>query len=135
VAAVPVGVEEDRGVEGERGGLGRKQMNRLGKWVLALFVVMVAGPAFAMDAAAAGGGGGGWHQGLIALGAGLGLGIAAFGTALGQGRATAAAMESIGRNPNSADRIFTPFIVGLALMEALTLYALVIAFLLQGKVQ
>jgi F-type H+-transporting ATPase subunit c len=111
------------------------QMNRLGKWILALFVVMLAGPAFAMDAAAAGGGGAGWHQGLIALGAGLGLGIAAFGTALGQGRATAAAMESIGRNPNSADRIFTPFIVGLALMEALTLYALVIAFLLQGKVQ
>jgi F-type H+-transporting ATPase subunit c len=110
-------------------------MNRLGKWVLALCVVMLAGPAFAMDAAAAGGGGGGWHQGLIALGAGLGLGLAAFGTALGQGRATAAAMESIGRNPNSADRIFTPFIVGLALMEALTLYALVIAFLLQGKVQ
>ena len=111
-------------------------MSRLGKWVLALVVVMVAGPAFAMDAAATGGGGGGgWHQGLIALGAGLGLGMAAFGTALGQGRATAAAMESIGRNPNSADRIFTPFIVGLALMEALTLYALVIAFLLQGKVQ
>ena len=32
-------------------------------------------------------------------------------------------MESIGRNPNSADRIFTPLIVGLALMEALALYA------------
>ena len=68
-------------------------------------------------------------QGLIALAAGLGLGLAAFGAALGQGRATAAAMESIGRNPNSADRIFTPLIVGLALMEALALYALVIAFL------
>ena len=73
------------------------------------------------------------EHGLIALAAGLGLGLAAFGAALGQGRATAAAMESIGRNPNSADRIFTPLIVGLALMEALALYALVIAFILAGE--
>ena len=110
-------------------------MDRLGKPLLAaVWLLMLAVPAFGMDAAAAGGGGGVWHEGLIALGAGLGLGLAAFGAALGQGRATAAAMESIGRNPNSADRIFTPFIVGLALMEALALYALVIAFLLQGKV-
>ncbi len=92
----------------------------------------MAEPAFAE--AAAEGSGGLWYRGLIALAAGLGLGLAAFGAALGQGRATAAAMESIGRNPNSADRIFTPLIVGLALMEALALYALVIAFFLQGKV-
>src|SRR5579871_6707747 len=88
----------------------------------------------ALAETAADGGGGLWYKGLIALAAGLGLGIAAFGAALAQGRATAAAMESIGRNPNSADRIFTPLIVGLALMEALALYALVIAFFLQGKV-
>jgi F-type H+-transporting ATPase subunit c len=43
-------------------------------------------------------------------------------------------MESIGRNPNSADRVFTPLIVGLALMEALALYALVIAFSLSGRI-
>ncbi len=46
----------------------------------------------------------------------------------------AAAMESIGRNPNSAGQIFTPMIIGLAFIEALTLYAFVIAFLLQGKI-
>ena len=96
----------------------------------ALVAVFIANPAFAAEAAE----GGGWEKGLIALAAGLGLGLAAFGAALGQGRATAAAMESIGRNPNSADRIFTPLIVGLALMEALALYALVIAFFLQGKI-
>jgi F-type H+-transporting ATPase subunit c len=98
----------------------------------ALVLLAMASPAFAQ----AGGeeGAGLWYRGLIALAAGLGLGLAAFGAALGQGRATAAAMESIGRNPNSADRIFTPLIVGLALMEALALYALVIAFFLQGKV-
>jgi len=96
-----------------------------------LFVMgalFVATPSFAADAA------GGDAGGLIALGAGLGIGIAALGVGLGQGRATAAAMESIGRNPNSADRIFVPMIIGLALMEALCLYALVIAFFLQGKI-
>ena len=105
------------------------------KSVVMMFLVMalclVAGPAFAQEAQGAGGG---WAGGLIALGAGLGMGIAAYGAASGQGRATAAAMESIGRNPASADRIFVPLILGLALMEALALYMLVIAFFLQGKI-
>ncbi|HUA34200.1 MAG TPA: ATP synthase F0 subunit C [Candidatus Binataceae bacterium] len=78
--------------------------------------------------------GGEWRAGLIALAANIGIGIAAFGSALGQGRMAASAMESIGRNPNSAGAIFTPMIIGLAFIEALTLYALVIAFFLQGKI-
>jgi F-type H+-transporting ATPase subunit c len=73
-------------------------------------------------------------RGVIALAAGLGIGIAAVGAALGQGRAVAAAMESIGRNPNSADRIQTPMIIGIAFIEALAIYALVIAFTLSGRV-
>jgi F-type H+-transporting ATPase subunit c len=107
-------------------------MKRIRGLLFVVWVLLLANPAFAEVAGE--GGGGLWYRGLIALAAGLGLGLAAFGAALGQGRATAAAMESIGRNPNSADRIFTPLIVGLALMEALALYALVIAFFLQGKV-
>lgn len=95
-------------------------------WMLEMAVV--ATPSFAADGA------GGDSSGLIAIGAGLGIGIAAHGVGLGQGRATAAAMESIGRNPNSTDKIFVPMIIGLALMEALCLYALVIAFFLQGKI-
>ena len=51
----------------------------------------------------------------IALAAGLAIGIGALGAALGQGRMAAAAMESIGRNPNAADRIVQlPMILGLA---------------------
>ena len=96
------------------------------------FLVMAVTPGWAI--AAEEGGGGTLSFGFIALAAGLAVGLPTFGAALGQGRATAAAMESIGRNPNSADRIFTPMIIGLALMEALGLYGLVIAFLLQGKV-
>jgi F-type H+-transporting ATPase subunit c len=95
-----------------------------------LAVCLFASPALAEEGAGVAGASGG----LIALGAGIGMGLAAFGVGLGQGRATAAAMESIGRNPNSADRLFTPFILGLALMEALALYTLVIAFILQGKI-
>ncbi len=71
--------------------------------------------------------------GLIALAANIGVGIAAMGCGLGQGRLVASAMESIGRNPNSAGTLFTPMIIGLAFIESLTLYALVIAFLLMGR--
>jgi F-type H+-transporting ATPase subunit c len=92
-------------------------------------ILGMPGTALAME-----GGGGETSLGFIAIAAGLAVGLPTFGAALGQGRATAAAMESIGRNPSSADRIFTPMIIGLALMEALGLYGLVIAFQLQGKV-
>ncbi|HKM99097.1 MAG: ATP synthase F0 subunit C [Candidatus Binataceae bacterium] len=99
------------------------------------FAVLMS-PMFAMaqDAATAAAGGGALRAGLIALAANIGIGIAAFGSAIGQGRMAASAMESIGRNPNSAGQIFVPMIIGLAFIEALTLYALVIAFFLQAKI-
>lgn len=63
-----------------------------------------------------------------ALAAGLAIGIAAFGGALGQGRASAAALEGIARNPNASGKIFVPMILGLALIESLVIYALIVAF-------
>jgi len=69
----------------------------------------------------------------IALAAGLGLGIAAFGGALAQGRTAAAALEGIARNPGASDKLFTPMILGLALIESLVIYALVIAFVFSGS--
>jgi len=68
-----------------------------------------------------------------ALAAGLGLGIAAAGGALGQGRAAAAALDGIARNPSAADKLFTPMIIGLALIESLVIYALIISFILVSK--
>jgi F-type H+-transporting ATPase subunit c len=94
-----------------------------------LTLLTTVGPALAQVA-----GGDQGARGLIALAAGLGIGIAAVGAGLGQGRAVAAAMESIGRNPNAADRIQTPMIIGIAFIEALAIYALVIAFTLSGYV-
>jgi F-type H+-transporting ATPase subunit c len=90
--------------------------------------------AMAQEAANAAASGNALRGGLIAIGANIGVGIAAFGSGLGQGRMAASAMESIGRNPNAAGQIFTPMLLGLAFIEALTLYALVIAFLLQAKI-
>jgi F-type H+-transporting ATPase subunit c len=54
---------------------------------------------------------------------------------MGQGRATAAALEGISRNPGAAARIQTPMILGLALIESLVLLSWVIAFFLQGKIK
>ena len=67
-----------------------------------------------------------------AAGAGIAIGLGALGGALGQGRAAAAALEGISRNPGASARIQTPMILGLALIESLVLLAFVIAFFLQG---
>jgi F-type H+-transporting ATPase subunit c len=64
----------------------------------------------------------------------IGLGIAAFGSALGLGRAVGTAMEAIGRQPEAAAKIQTAMIIGCALIEALTIYALVSVFVLQAKI-
>lgn len=69
-----------------------------------------------------------------AAAAGLAIAVAALGGTLAQGRATAAALEGIARNPGAAAKIQTPMILGLALIESLVLFGFVIAFLLQGKV-
>ena len=112
-------------------------IRKFGIVLSAAATMLLMSPLMAMaakEAATATDGGGALRGGLIAIAANLGIGIAAFGSALGQGRMVASAMESIGRNPNSAGQIFTPMIIGLAFIEALTLYALVIAFFLQAKV-
>ncbi len=70
----------------------------------------------------------------LALGAGLAVGVAALGGGIGQGIAVNAALQGIARNPSASDRIFTPMIIGLALIESLVIYGLVIAFILQGKI-
>jgi F-type H+-transporting ATPase subunit c len=59
----------------------------------------------------------------------LGLALAIIGAGLGLGRAVAAAMEAIGRQPEAADKIQTAMIIGCALIEALAIYALISVFL------
>ena len=69
----------------------------------------------------------------VAIAMALAIGLAAFGGGLGQGRAAAAALEGICRNPTSARDVFTPMLLGLAFIESLVIFALVIAFMLQGR--
>lgn len=65
----------------------------------------------------------------IALAYPLGLGIAALGSGIGLGRAVSSAMEAIGRQPEASGKIQTAMIIGCALIEALTIYALVSPFI------
>ncbi len=62
----------------------------------------------------------------LALASGIGLGLAAVGCALGQGKMVASAMDGIARNPGAAKDMFVPMILGLAFIEALTIYALIL---------
>ncbi len=70
----------------------------------------------------------------LAIGAGLGMGLAVFGGGMGQGKAAAAALDGIARNPGASDKMFVPMIIGLALIESLVIYMLIIAFILSGKI-
>ena len=67
-------------------------------------------------------------SGLKAIAAGVGFAIAVFGGALGQSRIGAAACEGAARNPGAAGRIQTMMILGLALIESLVLFALLVVF-------
>ncbi len=73
-------------------------------------------------------------KGLIAIGSGLAIGLVALGGTLGQGRAADAALSGIARNPTSSDKVFTPMIIALALIEFQAIMGFIIAFLLSGKV-
>lgn len=71
---------------------------------------------------------------IFAISAGFTIGVAAFGGAIGQGKLGASAMEGIARNPQAQKDMFIPLMVGMAFIESLVIYALLIAFLLQGKI-
>ena len=72
-------------------------------------------------------------EGLIELGAGLAIGLATLGPGLAQGKATAAALEAMARQPAQSGTLRTTMILGLAFMESLTIYGLLIAFMLLGQ--
>ncbi len=97
---------------------------------LATFVVAVLSStaAFAADAAPD------LTKGYLGIGAALAIGLAALGGGIGQGRAASAALDGIARNPQASGKIFVPMIVGLALIESLVIYGLLIAFNLAGKI-
>ncbi len=72
-------------------------------------------------------------SGVIAIAAALAVAIATIGPGLGQGIAASKAMEAIARQPEASGDIRTSLILALAFMEALTIYGLLIAFMILGN--
>jgi F-type H+-transporting ATPase subunit c len=101
--------------------------------LLVFALIWVLAPvAFAAEAAteAAAGGTNIFYYAMAAIAAGIGVGIGALGCGIGQGMGTAKACEGIARNPGASGKITTSLIIGLAMIESLTIYALVVALIL-----
>jgi F-type H+-transporting ATPase subunit c len=70
----------------------------------------------------------------IAIACGFGIGLAAMGTGVGMGLAINGALQGTARNPEAGGKIMTTMIIGLALIESLCIYALLICFILVFKI-
>ncbi len=73
-------------------------------------------------------------SGTIALAIAIMMGLCVCGPAIAQGLVASKAMESIARQPEAAGQIRSSMILALGLIEALTIYGLLIAFMLVGKI-
>jgi F-type H+-transporting ATPase subunit c len=98
----------------------RRNMRKFQSVFMALAALCFAVPAFAD--------GGSAPINLVPIGAGIGMAIAAGLCGLGQGRATASATEALARNPGARAGIQLLLVLGLAFIESLTLFTLVIIF-------
>lgn len=98
-------------------------MKRLVTALMILGVTLIASVAFAADA----------NPGVLqftVLAAGLAIGLGAIGSGIGMGTAIGGACEGTSRNPEAGGKILTTMIIGLAMIESLTIYALVVALIL-----
>ncbi len=106
-------------------------MGRIGgrvAWVATGILLLATGSAWAAEAGAPGGGG--VSVGVISIiTGGFAMAIASAAAAIGQSRAIVAALEGIARQPNAAPRIQVAMIIGLALIESLAIYVLLISLI------
>lgn len=98
---------------------------------IATFLFVFLAPALALAAPAETSGS---ERSIYGFAMAIAIGLAALGGGLGQGRAVAAALEGICRNPNSAGKVLVPMLLGLAFVESLVIFALIIAFTLGGYI-
>lgn len=109
-------------------------MKRFGLFLLmAVVLLATVSPALAATEEGAAVTGGAQRDVGKFLAAALVLGLAAFAGAFGQARAIAAACTSMGRNPGAAGPVRITMIIGVAFIESLVIYALLIAFIILGK--
>ena len=71
------------------------------------------------------------HASIVVLAKAFAIAIGGMGPALAIGRLVAKALESIGRNPEAAGKVFVPMLLGAAFAEAIAIYALVGVFTLK----
>jgi F-type H+-transporting ATPase subunit c len=97
-----------------------------------LTTILVLGLTTLAFAADAGGDKAGGMQFFVysAVAAGFGIAIAAFGCGIGQGMAVKGAVEGIARNPDASGKVTVTMLIGLAMIESLSIYALVVALIL-----
>ena len=74
------------------------------------------------------------NSGIIAIAAALVLALTACATAIAQGITASRAMDAIARQPEAAGGIRGALVISLALMDALTIYGMLVAFMLVGKI-
>jgi len=101
----------------------------LGSMLSVVLVLAMSGLAMASEGGAAATGNG-LVLALVCMGAALGVGLAALGCGVGMGHAADGACMGIARNPEVAGKIQVNMIIGMALIESLTIYALVIGLIL-----
>jgi F-type H+-transporting ATPase subunit c len=111
---------------------GKNNMKRILSLALLAFAVLcLLAPVavFAEEAApaAAKAADSGSGKAMAALAAGIAIGIAALGTGIGQGMGLKGATEGIARNPGASGKITTTLIIGLAMIESLAIYALLVS--------
>lgn len=100
-------------------------------------VVLSAGAVFGEEAAKAAAGAAkevsanaAWFYVMCMIAAGFGIAIATLGTGLGQGLAIGKAVEGVARQPEASGKITVTLIIGLAMIESLAIYALVVALII-----
>ncbi len=107
----------------------------MNKLVVTIAGLLVSTAAFAEEAAttaATTATAAGADKGMLAMAAALCMGVAVLGGTFGQGKAASAALEGIARNPAAQDKIFTPMLLSLALIESLVILGFLVAFVKIG---
>lgn len=104
-------------------------MKRLILLMVSLIVLGFSGVALAEEVGG-NASAGHYYYGLAALAAALGVALGAVGAGIGQGLATKGAVEGIARNPGTSGKVTVTLIIGLAMMESLVIYALVVALII-----
>ncbi|HSE92591.1 MAG TPA: ATP synthase F0 subunit C [Methylomirabilota bacterium] len=98
--------------------------------LIAVGSIVLGSPGLALAQAPAAQAGSSWVGAFAVVAAAIGMAIAAGLCGLGQGRAVASAVDAMARQPGAAARIQTAMIIGLALIESLAIYVLVVAMIL-----